>query len=316
MTPKLLGFGLLALAVTGASTAYFVRQTGVSSYESGGSYGSGGSQASAGGSYEPGRSVQPVPAAAAPTSTPQNSTTVAVEERRAEPTKAAAKPPARQEPRTEPSASYERPRSAEPPVSYEPPTPPPPAVAAAPEPPAAQKPRFDEVSVAADSVLGVSLDSTISSETAKVEDRVNARISRDVIVDGKVAVPSGARLEGVVTEVVRGGKFKERARLGVTFQTLILADGTKISLATDPVFRDGEPPSNVKAKVGGSGAVGAILGAMIGGKKGAIMGGAAGAAGGAAVVAAGDRAEVKLISGSSLTVRLKQPITVLVERHP
>jgi hypothetical protein len=171
------------------------------------------------------------------------------------------------------------------------------------------------VTVAADSVLGVSLESTISSETAKVEDRVNARVSRDVLVDGKVAVPSGARLEGVVTEVARGGKFKERARIGVTFQTLILADGTKIVLSTDTVFRDGEPPNNVASKVGGSGVVGAILGAMIGGKKGAVLGGAAGAAGGAAVVAAGNRADVVLISGSSLTVRLKQPITVVVERH-
>lgn len=222
------------------------------------------------------------------------------------------------QPATEPSGAADRPassepaRTSEPPVSVERPSTPPPPVAAPPEPP---KPRFEEVTVTADSVLGVTLDSTISSETAKVEDRVNARVSRDVLVDGKVAVPSGTRLEGVVTEVTRGGKFKERARVGVTFQTLILADGTKIALTTDTVFRDGEPPSNVNAKVGGSGVVGAILGAMIGGKKGAVLGGAAGAAGGAAVVAAGSRAEVVLISGSSLTVRLKQPITVLVERH-
>lgn len=171
------------------------------------------------------------------------------------------------------------------------------------------------MTVTADSVLGVTLDSTVSSETATIEDRVNARVSRDVVVDGKVAVPSGARLEGVVTEVSRGGKFKERARVGVTFQTLILSDGTKVALSTDQIFREGEPPNNVNAKVGGSGVVGAILGAMIGGKKGAVLGGAAGAAGGAAVVAAGNRAEVVLISGASLTVRLKQPITVLVERH-
>jgi len=181
--------------------------------------------------------------------------------------------------------------------------------------PVPQKPRFEEVTVTADSVLGVALESTVSSETAKVEDRVNARLSRDVLVDGKVAVPAGARLEGVVTDVTRGGKFKERPRVGVTFQQLILADGTKIALSTDTVFRDGEAPQNVNAKVGGSGVVGAILGAMIGGKKGAVLGGAAGAAGGAAVVAAGNRAEVVLVSGSSLTVRLKAPITVLVERH-
>jgi hypothetical protein len=172
-----------------------------------------------------------------------------------------------------------------------------------------------EVTIATDSVLGVALDSTISSETAQVEDRVRAHVSRDVLVDGRTAIPEGARLEGVVTEVTRGGKFKERPRVGLTFETLILADGTQIALSTDTVFRDGEAPKGVNAKVGGAGVVGAILGSMIGGKKGAVLGGAAGAAGGAAAVAAGDRAEVVLTSGAALTVRLTSPITVIVERH-
>ena len=273
------------------------------------------------GSPEPARSPEPAPSPEperpvfAPAPKPVNSTTVPVSKTSAEPRTAAAKPQVapdpRPEPRTPSAGSTERPVSSEPPVFVEPATPPA-VVTPAPEP---QKPHFEEVTVTADSVLGVTLDSTVSSETSRVEDRVNARVSRDVVVDGKVAVASGARLEGVVTEVTRGGRFKERARVGVMFQTLILADGTKIALSTDPVFREGDPPNNVNAKVGGSGVVGAILGAMIGGKKGAVLGGAAGAAGGAAVVAAGNRADVVLISGSSLTVRLKQPITVLVERH-
>ena len=307
MNAKWLGIGLLGIGAAAAGAAYFAKTPSAPAAPAAAasSYEAGGSPAAPGRSYEPERSVS------APAPAPSNATTVTVLESSPAPTKAAAKPPAKPEPRTEPTGSSDRPVAYEPPVSSEPP-PPAAAAAAVPEP---QQPRFDEVTVAADSVLGVSLESTISSETAKVEDRVNARVSRDVLVDGKVAVPSGARLEGVVTEVTRGGKFKERPRIGVTFQTLILADGTKIALTTDPVFRDGEAPSNVKAKVGGTSAVGAILGAMIGGKKGAVLGGAAGAAGGAAVVAAGDRAEVQLLSGSSLTVRLQKPITVLVERH-
>lgn len=303
MSPKLLGIGLLGLTVTAVGAAYFVRQPVPPAIEL--SSPEPVSSSAQAGSTAPTDSIEPERSVPAPTPG-VGSTTVAVTRRPAEREVAAAKPAVT----PEPSGSSERPVSIEP-VSVEPPTPPAP-VAAPPEP---QKPRFEEVTVAAESVLGVTLDSTISSETAKIEDRVNARVSRDVLVDGKVAVPSGARLEGVVTEVTRGGKFKERPRVGVTFQTLILADGTKISLTTDPVFREGEAPSNVNAKVGGSGVVGAILGAMIGGKKGAVLGGAAGAAGGAAVVAAGNRAEVQLLSGSALTVRLKQPITVLVERH-
>lgn len=192
----------------------------------------------------------------------------------------------------------------------------------APAPPVAQPlppqpaPRYDEVTVVADSVLGIRLDSTISTETARIEDRVNARLSRDVLVDGRVAIPAGARLEGVVTAVERGGKFKERPRLGVSFNTLVLADGTRMAIQTDTIFRDGDSPvAQANTKVGGSAVVGAILGAMIGGKKGALVGGTAGAAGGAAAVAAGDRAEAVLTSGTQLTARLSAPITVLIERN-
>ena len=188
---------------------------------------------------------------------------------------------------------------------------------AAPVAPQAPPPaRYDEVTIAADSVLGLRLDSTISTETARVEDRVTARLSRDVLVDGRVALPAGARLEGVVTQVERGGKFKDRPRLGIVFNALVLADGTRMALQTDTIFRDGESPAaQANTKVGGGAAVGAILGAMIGGKKGALIGSTAGAAGGAAAVAAGDRANAVMRSGTPLTARLSAPVTLLIERN-
>lgn len=192
----------------------------------------------------------------------------------------------------------------------------PPQAPVAPQaPPPAPAARYDEVTVAADAVLGLQLDSTISTETARVEDRVNARLSRDVMVDGRVAIPTGARLEGVVTLVERGGKFKDRPRLGVAFNTLVLADSTRVAIQTDTIFRDGESPSGqANAKVGGSAVVGAILGAMLGGKKGALVGSTAGAAGGAAAVAAGNRAKAIMTSGTPITARLSAPVTVLIER--
>jgi len=191
-------------------------------------------------------------------------------------------------------------------------TPPTPVAPTVPPPPS---PRYDAVTVAADAVLGLRLESTISSQTAHVEDRVNARLSRDVLVDGRVAIAAGARLEGTVTLVDRGGKYKERPRLGIAFNALVLADGTRVAIQTEPIYRDGDSPSGQAAtKVGGSAVVGAILGAMIGGKKGAVIGTAAGAVGGAAAVAAGDHAEAALSSGTPVTARLNAPVTLLIER--
>jgi hypothetical protein len=130
-----------------------------------------------------------------------------------------------------------------------------------------------------------------------------------------VVFPAQSRLEGVVKEVERGGKFKDRPRLAITFHTLVMGDGTRVALQTDTVFREGESPSgHSNAKVGGSAVVGAIIGAMIGGKKGAILGGSAGAAGGAAAVAAGDHADLVMTAGTTLTLRIIMPVTVLIER--
>jgi len=198
-------------------------------------------------------------------------------------------------------------------------TPPPPpdsATQTAEVPPVDPKPVFDEITVKADSVIGLSLDSPVSSEVAKVEDRVTARVTRDVTVDGRVAIPSSSRLEGVVALVQRGSKFKDQARIGVRFTALYLPDNTKIAIQTDTLFRDGDPPANdATSKVGASAVIGAILGAVIGGKKGAAVGAATGAGGGTAAVAAGHSNAATIPSGVPMTVRLTAPVMVTIARE-
>ncbi len=182
----------------------------------------------------------------------------------------------------------------------------------APEPPERS---FEELVVPADSVIGLQIETTLTSETARVEDRVQARVTRDVKVDDQIAIPAGSRAEGSIALVDRGGKFKERARLGIRFHTLVLADGTRLTLNTETVFRDGLPPSGESAaKVGGAAVGGAILGAIFGGTRGAVVGGTVGAASGTAAVMAGDRNAATLPAGAMLTVRLTSPVTVTIEK--
>jgi hypothetical protein len=181
------------------------------------------------------------------------------------------------------------------------------------EPPART---FAEYVVSADSVIGLQTETRVSSETARVEDRVEARVTRDVRVGDHVAIPAGARAIGSVMLVERGGKFKEKARLGIRFNTLVLADGTRIPISTETIYREGEGPGNsTSQKVGGGAVGGAILGAILGGGKGMAIGAAAGAGAGSAAVAAGDRNAATLAAGTSMTVRILQPITVTSERE-
>ena len=159
------------------------------------------------------------------------------------------------------------------------------------------------------------MESTVSSEGARVEDRVEARVTRDVYASGRVAIPAGSRVLGAVTLAERGGKMKERARLGIRFHTLVLADGTQVPLRTEAIMREGESPGNeASKKIGGAAVGGAILGAILGGGKGAVVGGATGAAGGTAVVMAGDRNAATIPAGSTVTVRLSSPVTLEVEK--
>lgn len=182
----------------------------------------------------------------------------------------------------------------------------------APDPPPTT---FEELVISANSVIGLQTETRLSSETARVEDRVEARITRDVKVGTAIAIPAGSRAMGSVTLVERGGKFKERARLGIRFNTLVLSDGTRIPMSTETIYRDGEAPGNGAAsKVGGGAAAGAILGAILGGAKGAAIGATVGAGGGAAVVENGDRAAATLPAGTPLTVRLLTPVTLTVEQ--
>ena len=98
-------------------------------------------------------------------------------------------------------------------------------------PPAPPAPVFDELVVPSSAVMGLQIQTALSSEHARIEDRVEARVTRDISVDGKTAIPAGTRAVGSVTLVEKGGKVKERARLGVQVS---YAGSRRRDGATDP----------------------------------------------------------------------------------
>lgn len=211
-----------------------------------------------------------------------------------------AQPPVREEARVAIAPALEPARTVEP----EP--------ARAPEPPA---PQFEELIVSADSVVGLQVESSITSERARVEDEVVAHVTRDVRVGDRVAIPAGAKAHGEVTLVERGGRLRDRARLGIRFTSIVLADGTRIPLDTETIFREGSAPGGESAaKIGGGAIGGAIIGGILGGAKGAAIGGSVGAGAGGAAVMAGGRNPATLPSGTPITVRVTQPATVTVEK--
>jgi hypothetical protein len=177
------------------------------------------------------------------------------------------------------------------------------------------EPVFEEVTVAADTVLGLQMGETISSEDARVEDQVTALVTREVRVGDRVAIPSGAKAYGEVTLVERGGRLRDRARVGIRFSSLQLTDGSRVPIETDVILRDGDSASRESAaKIGGGAIGGAIIGGILGGGKGAVLGGSVGAGAGSAAVLAGGRNAAVLAEGAPVTVRLTQPVVITLDR--
>jgi len=173
---------------------------------------------------------------------------------------------------------------------------------------------YEDLVVAGDAVIGLQVETAVSSETARVEDEVIARVTRDVKVGDRVAIPAGSKARGQVVLVERGGKMRDRARLGVRFTSIVLADGA-LPIQTEPIYREGDSPGRESTTKIGVGAIGgAILGGIFGGAKGAAIGGSIGAGAGSAAVMTGGRNPATLSPGASITIQLREPAKVTVER--
>jgi hypothetical protein len=174
---------------------------------------------------------------------------------------------------------------------------------------------FVEFEIAADSVIGLQIDTAVSTRTAKVEDTVEARVTRDVLIADQVAVPAGTRMLGSVVLVETGGRLRNASRLGVRFHTLMMDGGLQVPIVTETIYREGASRgSDSVAKIGGAAVGGAILGAIFGGGRGAAIGGSIGAAGGTAAALNGEAKPAGLPPGTRLTVRLSRPVAVTVEQ--
>jgi len=164
--------------------------------------------------------------------------------------------------------------------------------------------RPDPITVPEGATLPLVLETAISSATSQSGDRVVARLADDVRVGEKVVVPSGSEVRGRVTTAVPSGRVKTRARLAFDFDTLVI-EGKDHSIGTGPIdITAGDTHNKDAATIGIGAGAGAIVGAIVDGKKGAAIGGLIGGATGTGVVLTNTGKEVRLGTGTRVTVRL------------
>jgi hypothetical protein len=218
-----------------------------------------------------------------------------------------------------------QPQQPAPPVEVAPPAP---ATSVATAQPPAVLPN-GKIEVAADTKIPMILMNTINTKSAYVGESIYCESIYPITVGNRIIIPKGSSIRGTVTEVIRPGRVKGRAQLGLRFDQLVLPNGTtrhlRSSLAGfgsngDEKFK----PKEGKIEGGGSKGKdaetvarttipGAEIGTIVGAAKGSPLeglgiGSAVGAATGVVWILASRGKDIVLPYGTSLVLLLSQPV--------
>jgi hypothetical protein len=169
----------------------------------------------------------------------------------------------------------------------------------------------EEVEIPVGTELDVRLSQALNSGTAKVEDRFEATTLVDLSVDGRLAIPAGAVMRGVVTSVEPATRTNRTARMSVSFDQVTFGGRSYPIRGTVSQALEGEGLKGEVGRVGAGAGVGAILGGILGGFKGAMAGILIGAGG---TIAATEGEELNLAQGSVLRVRIDSAARVNTAR--
>lgn len=159
--------------------------------------------------------------------------------------------------------------------------------------------------------LGLVLETSVSSKTSQSGDRVDARLANDLRVGDRLVAAAGSAVRGHVTAAVPSGKVKGRARLAFDFDTLVVGGSEQRieARAVDITAKNSHKRDG--ALIGGGAGAGALIGAIVDGKKGAGIGALLGAGAGTGVVLTNTGKEVTVPAGATISVELTQATRII-----
>jgi hypothetical protein len=166
------------------------------------------------------------------------------------------------------------------------------------------------VQVPADTELVVRLIDKVDSDTDHLGQTYRASVDQPVVVNGQTVIPRGADAVAELVDAQKSGKIEGRTVMTVDLKSINI-NGRNYDIATASVSEASSSRGARSAKViGGTAALGAIIGGIAGGGKGAAIGTVAGAGAGTAAQVATSGQRVKIPSETRLTFRLKNPLNL------
>jgi hypothetical protein len=157
------------------------------------------------------------------------------------------------------------------------------------------------------------IGTTLGSKTAQDGQPFTGTLANGITSHGKVVVPAGSAVSGVVSDAKSAGKFKGEAIIAIRL-TSVTVKGVPHNVSTDEyvVTQKGKGKRTAVVIGGGTGA-GALIGGLAGGGKGALIGGLVGAGAGTAGAAFTGNKELTIPAESAVSFKTTAPITI--EQH-
>lgn len=188
------------------------------------------------------------------------------------------------------------------------------APAPAPTPPAssdvAAAPATAGIQVPSGTEITVRLIDPANSETDKLGQTYRASVDTPVVVNGQTVIPRGADAVATLVDAQKSGRIQGRTVLTLDLKT-VTVNGRTYDIATTGVPQASNSRGARSAKViGGTAALGAVIGAIAGGGKGAAIGTVAGAGAGTAAEVATSGQRVNIPSETRLTFTLRNPLNL------
>jgi hypothetical protein len=168
--------------------------------------------------------------------------------------------------------------------------------------------------VPAETVISVVLDQAVGSKVSTPGQAFSATVQAPVEVDGKIAIPKGARASGIVKDAKPAGRFKGGAVLALTLTSITVRNEDYNVQTTAPTENSTGKGKRTAGLVGGGAGGGALIGGLAGGGKGALIGGLIGAAAGTGGAGLTGNRDITLAAETPLTFKLVEPLEI--KRRP
>jgi hypothetical protein len=178
--------------------------------------------------------------------------------------------------------------------------------------------------IPAGTALMVKLETTLATFSNKAGDLFHARLTQDVLLNGKTVIPAGAIIEGRVTRVSEPRRISGKPTIGILPEALVLPAGERFFLDATLVDTNAGRDTDVnqegefkgsghdrrdQLETGGGTAGGMLVGGLIGGPPGILIGGIVGA-GSTGVHWLSKHRSATLMAGTELTLELNRPLAM------